>query len=112
MFKTITIFLCLIIALQTSYAQDKKITNDAASVIDQIAGLYIKYIKIQFFSERGGIFPTENILEIVKINDDAVYFRTRLWFDNAHLCSSSSTAMHQGNNLFHSNKMKRGQNVS
>ena len=34
----------------------------------------------------GEEYTAENILEIVKVSDDAIYFRTHLDFFNAHIC--------------------------
>ncbi|MGI4851587.1 MAG: hypothetical protein ACRYGR_06565 [Janthinobacterium lividum] len=104
MFKIILSF-HLIFLFQISYAENlplenKQIIDDTheTSIIDQITGVYKYNHRIFYISGESNM--TENILEIVKINDNTIYFRTYLEFTNGHTCTLHGTAAYKGNNLF------------
>lgn len=72
--------LVLLLSVTTSFAMD---TNS-------IAGVYKERFKNGDVS--GGVYQSENILEIVPYNNGAVYFRTDLEFFNGHSCALSGIA--------------------
>lgn len=103
-FKTI-ILLYLTFLVKTSHAENLhtdggQIVNNIheAPIIDQITGVYKKRFKNGFIS--GETYIAEDILEIVKINDNTIYFRTDLEFFNGHVCELYGTAVYKGDNLF------------
>jgi hypothetical protein len=64
-------------------------TRDASRLIDQIAGVYRSHHKA---FDGTGTALTEDILEIVKVNENTIYFKVRLQFDYCHSCSLFGTA--------------------
>lgn len=102
----IIILLYLTFLMQNSNAEKSqtkaKETTDnrlkASKIIDQITGVYKYRFKNYFIS--GESFQSENILEIVKINDNTIYFRTELTFSNNHACSLFGTAAYKDDTLF------------
>lgn len=65
--------------------------------VDSIAGVYKTKLVINTVSD--GIIHTEDVLEIVKLAPDKVYFRTRLTFENGHMCTLWGVAKQEGTAL-------------
>jgi hypothetical protein len=67
--------------------------------LDKIAGRYVAGFTNG--NVEGGRYHSENLLEIVKIAPDAVYFRTHLEFFNGHECELSGVAEVSGPSLIY-----------
>lgn len=72
--------------------------NESSVLIDQIAGVY----KHRFDNELvdGTTYQSEDILEIVKVEKDIIYFKIHLNFYNGHECGLYGTAMYTKNKSF------------
>jgi hypothetical protein len=62
----------------------------AAPAVDQIAGVYKKQFENGTIDGHG--YHSENILELVKYSDKALYFRVHLDFFNGHVCNAHGIA--------------------
>jgi len=67
--------------------------------LDKIAGRYV--VGFTNGNVEGGRYHSEDLLEIVKIAPDAVYFRTHLEFFNGHECELSGVAEVSGPSLIY-----------
>jgi hypothetical protein len=115
-FKTI-LFFCYIfffIILASAQAEELKekdelkqtlgINAEGSLLIDQIAGVYKKRFKNAFYVDASkGLMEScvaEDILEIVKVTENIIYFKFHLEFFNGHICSMFGIAYYIGNNAF------------
>lgn len=80
---------------QLSTPGDKE---EASQVIDHIQGVY-KYTFNNMLMD-GEKYQSEDILEIVRISPNAIYFKTRLNFMNAHICDLFGSAIYTKDKLF------------
>ena len=70
----------------------------AEALIDAHAGVYKRRFPNALVD--GSTFTSENILEVVKVSPDAVYFRTHLEFYNGHTCSLHGLASYMQSGTF------------
>ncbi len=70
----------------------------AGEIIAATDGVY----KARFANElvSGEKFQSENILELVRVADDAMYFRTHLEFYNGHICDLWGKATYRSTGMF------------
>ncbi len=73
-------------------------TTQPAQLIEQIDGVYKKRFANGLVD--GTSYTSENILEIVRIAEDAVYFKTHLEFYNGHSCAQNGVARFSGAGVF------------
>jgi hypothetical protein len=109
-FKTILFFYCIFSFIIVGVAQAEKLkeedklnqmpgnTNEASLLIDQIAGVYKRGFKNGNID--GTTYLSENILEIVKVVENIIYFKFRLEFFNGHSCFLFGTAYYTSDKAF------------
>lgn len=91
--KKIIIVLCALCCIYVNQA----LAESKEDFINHIAGVYKYSDKINFYEGPGANpqysqYTMENILEIIPYNNEAVYFRIKMYFDNAHGCGISGIA--------------------
>ncbi len=59
--------------------------SESAALIDTISGVYKRRFANALVD--GSSYESEDVLEIVRVADNAIYFKTRLEFYNGHACS-------------------------
>lgn len=74
--------------------------NIATKAIDKIAGVYKHKTKLKIYEGKGEEYWGENILEIVRVTDDVIYFNLSLAFDNGHACAASGLAHYKKEGFF------------
>lgn len=73
-------------------------TSVATRVIDEIDGVYKRRILNRTMD--GDQYESEDILEIVRMSKNSIYFKTSLEFDNGHQCNLHGLATYRNNHRF------------
>jgi hypothetical protein len=73
-------------------------SKEASALINQVDGVYKHQFKNSLV--EGTSFESEDILEIVKVSNDAIYFKIHLEFYNAHTCNLHGIARYTKDKAF------------
>jgi hypothetical protein len=100
--KLAIVFLCAIsIARQTAAGQATNPKSESAEFLRQVAGVYKSQFQNAFVN--GEKYQSEDILEVVPVDDHAAYVRMDLQFANGHSGSVHGIAIYGKNSLIYDN---------